>query len=124
VANVLKTGSDWLVDELKEHASTEVTIRRLGFATDNVKAVIGATNFDREDSGGLIQTHQTRDFFILAADYVLDGEAVRPERGDRIEETQDGTTYHYEVMDDLGVSHEGFADNFRKQLQIHTKRVG
>jgi hypothetical protein len=65
-----------------------------------------------------------RDFLIHAADLVLAGNAVLPERGDVIRETQGGQTFVFAVMAPGKEPAWRWSDVFRKVLRIHAKQVG
>jgi len=122
MADLLQTGSDWLADQLKTHAGRTVTYRR-GTDTVAVTATIGRTEFEVDDEFGVLRKIESRDFLILAADLVLNGQAVLPERGDEIDETQGGVTYTYEVMAPGKEPHFRYSDPYRKTLRIHTKQT-
>lgn len=124
MTDVLHTGSDWLADQLKEHASRSVVYRR---GTDEVavQATIGRTLLKLDDGYGGVRMEWTdRDFMIHAADLVLNGNAVLPERGDLIHETQGDKTFVYEVMAPGKEPAWRWSDVFRKVLRIHAKQVG
>ena len=120
--DLLKTASDWLADQQKTHASRTVTYQR-GVDSVQVQAVIGRTVFEVDDGVGVIQKVESRDFLIQAADLILAGWTVLPERGDRIQETEGTTTYVYEVMAPGGEPAWRYSDPYRKTLRIHTKQV-
>lgn len=122
MADLLHTASDWLHDRQKQHASRTVTYER-GAATVAVQATIGRTVFEIDDDLGVVHKIESRDFLIHAADLVLSGSAVLPERGDRIRETDGTTTYVYEVLAPGKEPHYRFSDPYRKRLRIHTKQV-
>lgn len=121
--NLQKVGSDFLADRQRETLSVDVTIIRAQSRTENVPAVIGRTEFERTDSLNLTQTFQTRDFLIHHVEYKFDSVQANPEAGDRIEETVDETVYLYEVMEEQGNTLDGFSDDHRKLLRIHTKKI-
>ena len=73
--------------------------------------------------GGVRMEWTDRDFLISAADLMLAGTAVLPERGDRISETQGTKTLVYEVMAPGGEPPWRWSDPHRKVLRIHTKQV-
>jgi hypothetical protein len=121
---LLRTGSDWLADQLKEHASRLVVYRRGGDEVA-VQATVGRTLLKLDDGYGGVRMEWTdRDFLIHAADLVLNGVAVLPERGDVIRETQGGRTFVYEVMAPGKEPAWRWSDEFYKVLRIHTKQVG
>jgi hypothetical protein len=122
--DLLQTGSDWLADRLKEHASRPVIYRR-GVQQVAVQATVGRTLLKLDDGYGGVRMEWTdRDFLIHAADLVLGGSPTLPERGDVIRETQGAKTFIYEVMAPGKESPWRWSDVFRKVLRIHTKQVG
>lgn len=91
--DLLRTGSDWLADKLKEHASRPVVYRR-GAVEVTVQATIGRTLLKLDDGYGGVRMEWTdRDFLIHAADLVLGTATVLPERGDTIRETVGSQTF-------------------------------
>ena len=122
--DLLETGSDWLAEQLKEHASRPVTYRR-GADEVTVQATIGRTLLKLDDGygGGSIEWTD-RDFLIHAADLVLGGTPILPQRGDIIRETQGDKTLVYEVMAPGKEPAWRWSDAFRKVLRIHAKQVG
>ena len=122
VADLLKTGSDWLHAQQKAHASQTVTYYCGGQSVE-VKATIGRTVFETDDGSGVIIESEVRDYLIEATDLVLGGETTLPQRGDRIRETQGSTVVVYEVMSPGGAPCYRFSDPYQKRLRIHTKQV-
>lgn len=122
--DLLRTGSDWLADMLKEHASRPVAYRR-GAVEVAVQATIGRTLLKLDDGYGGVRMEWTdRDFLIHAADLVLGGTAVLPERGDTVREAVGAATFVYEVMAPGKEPPWRWSDVFHKMLRIHTKKVG
>jgi len=122
--DLLRAGSDWLAEMLKEHASRPVAYRR-GADEVPVQATIGRTLLKLDDGYGGVRMEWTdRDFLIHAADLVLGGNATLPERGDVIRETQGGRTFVYEVMAPGKEPAWRWSDVFRKVLRVHAKQVG
>ena len=122
MANFLRTGSDWLADQHKAHASQSVTYKR-GVDTVILAATIGQTLFDVESGEGQHESYEARDYLILAADLVLAAVQVEPQRGDRIDEVVGEITYTYEVMAPGTEPVFRYSDGFRKRLRIHTKLI-
>ena len=122
--DLLQTGSDWLADQLKTHASRQVVYRR-GALQVAVQAMVGRTLLKLDDGYGGVRMEWTdRDFLIQAADLVLGSTPTLPERGDLIRETQGAKTFVYEVMAPGKEPPWRWSDVFRKVLRIHTKQVG
>lgn len=122
MAELIKTGSDWLQDKLAAKVATTITIRR-GTSTASVSATVGRTRFGQEAEGALIESFESRDYMIDTADYDFGGGAVLPARGDEIDETVGGVTYTYGIMADQGEPQWRYSDPYRKRLRIHTKLI-
>ena len=122
MTNLLQTGSDWLGDQLKAHAATEVLYVR-GLEQVLVLATIGRTEFEIEDGSGVVERVQSRDYLIPAADLVLGGSQSLPEPGDQIHEAQEDRTFVYEVMAAGNEPCWRYSDPYRRVLRIHTKQV-
>lgn len=122
MANLLQTGSSWLADQMKSHASVDVTYVR-GAWQIPVKATIGKTEFELEDGSGAVVRIQSRDYLIQAADLVIASSTTLPLAGDRIREVREGTTIEYEVLAPGDEPHYRYSDPFGKLLRIHTKLV-
>ena len=123
MADLLETASNWLEEKRTQHLSRTVTYQR-GADTVDVPVSIGRTTFEVDDGYGIVQKWESRDFLILAADLVLAGLQTLPQRGDRIQETQAGTTYVYEVLAPGKEPAWRYSDPYRKTLRIHTKQIG
>ena len=123
MGDLLEQSSAWLDGQRKKYLSKPVTYSR---AKDEVEvlATVGKTTFNIDSGSGVVESFESRDFIILAADLVLNGEAVTPERGDRISEVHDGQTFVYEVMGPGQEPCWRWSDPFRRAMRIHTKQVG
>ena len=122
MADLLEQASAWLQNQLKRHASRMVIYER-GVDTVDVQATIGRTVFQIDNGYGVLERTETRDYLITAADLVLVGSTTVPQRGDRIRETQGGTTYVYEVMAPGKEPAWRYSDAYRRTLRIHTKQI-
>jgi hypothetical protein len=72
--------------------------------------------------GNVLETLESRDYLIDAADYAPTGAASEPQRGDRIIETVGGTEHIYEVMTPApGAPVFRYTDRYRVRLRVHTK---
>ncbi len=123
MTDLLDKGSAWLEGQRKKHATREVTYLR-GANAVVVKSTIGRTLFEQDDGAGVIIRTQVRDYLIDTADLVLAGQPTLPEKGDRIEETDAGKKYVYEVLPLGSEPHWRYSDPYRRTLRIHTKLVG
>ena len=89
----------------------------------DLTAVPGTTDFETETSSGMFESHQARDYLILADDLSLGGASVKPKRGDEIRETVAGEELTFPVMALGGSRHYSYSDPYRKILRVHTKQV-
>ncbi|MCA9179682.1 MAG: hypothetical protein KDB14_34740 [Planctomycetales bacterium] len=122
MTNLLQIGASWLADQMKTHASIDVTYER-GAEQVPIKATVGKTEFELDDGSGVVVRIQSRDYLIHAADLVLGGVETLPVAGDLIREAQGPTIFVYEVMAPGNEPHYRYSDSFRKLLRIHTKHV-
>ena len=122
MAKLLEKASEWLENRRTRHATSMVQYVR-GSRSAAVAATVGKTTFELDDGYGVLVRHESRDFLILAADLVLDDAPTRPQRGDRIQETQGSTTFTYEVTAPNKEPCWRWSDPYRKTLRIHTKEV-
>jgi hypothetical protein len=124
MSDMLQSGQIWLADQLKTHASRQVTYQR-GNQQTTVASTIGRTLLKLDDGYGGVRMEWTdRDFLIAAADLRLSGLQVVPERGDRVLDADGPLTVIYEVMAFGGEPPWRFSDPFGTLLRIHTKRIG
>ena len=113
----------WLDGQRQAHATHIVTYHR-GALSVEVSATIGRTLFEVDSGAGVLERIESRDYLIRTADLVLAGNAVFPERGDQIHETQGSQTFVYEVLAPAGKPPWRYSDPYRRVLRIHTKQVG
>lgn len=129
MSDLLQTGSDWLAEKLKTHASRQVEYKR-GSTVALVQATIGRTLLKLDDGiGGVRMEWTDRDYLIQAVDLEAAGIGIPPQRGDRVAElrTIDGSGQHFELFEVLTPGQEPhwrWSDTFFKLLRIHTKRIG
>jgi len=123
VADLLAKGAQWLNAQRRAHLSRTVTYER-GESSVEVPATVGQTVFRLEEGYGATVRYVSRDFLIAAADLVLEGASVTPQRGDRIRESVGGITYVHEVMGPgSGEPDWRYSDSFRRTYRIHTKQI-
>ncbi len=122
MTDLLQQASDWLEAKRTQYASRVVSYTR-GAASVDVPATIGKTTFEVDDGYGVMVRHESRDFLVLAADLILNGQQERPQRGDRIREAQNQQMFIYEVSAPGQQPCWRFSDSFRKTFRIHTQQV-
>lgn len=122
MTDLLHTASTWLEGQRTKHLTQAVVYQR---AADSVavQATIGQTIFEIDGEGGAVLELEARDYLILAADLVLAGELVLPQRGDRIREARSGQTFVYEVIRPGDEPCWRWSDPYRQTVRIHTKQV-
>lgn len=125
MTDLLKTAAERLTTVMQSHAGSAITIRR-GASSAAATATVGRTPFEtRDNEGNVVETFESRDYLLPAADYAPAGSQVEPQRGDQIDETIGGTTYTYEVMTpDADGPVFRYTDRHRTQLRVHTSLVG
>ena len=113
MGDLLAWGAAWLEQQRTRHLSTTVTYVR-GASSVVVAATIGRTKFDVDDGHVVRVDFTDRDFLILAADLILDGQPAEPDRGDLIREG----SREFEVLE------WRFSDPYRQTFRITTKHTG
>jgi hypothetical protein len=119
MTNMLKTGLDYLAQQLKAHASESVVYSR-GTNTVTLAAVLGKTVLELQDESGFAVGAATIDFIFCSQDLVLNQQMVTPLAGDRITTGRAVYEVHH-------IAHEGcwkYSDPFGKQIRVHVKEVG
>lgn len=114
MADMLANGAAWLASQLHSSAGRTVTYQRGGSAVD-VTATIGRSEFQSQNSQGLIEVWQSRDYLIRYSDLPF-GEPVR---GDVIVEEIGDDLATYEVTTPRGVP-VFHVDAFRTLVRVHT----
>jgi hypothetical protein len=120
MADLLRTGTEWLATQLQAHAGTTATYRR-GLLSCALTVTIGQSSFTREDGEGLKTARRMVDFLFPAEDLILDDEQVEPEPGDRIEVTGLGTFELFAPGGEEGAWR--FSDPHRVILRVHGEEV-
>jgi hypothetical protein len=118
MADLLRSGSAWLANQLKQSAGTLCAYRR-GNNTAQMTASISRSTFEAQGQNGVIEAWESRDY-LVKTDELPYGE---PRRGDIIFETLDGVATLYEVTAPRGVPIFHYADAFQTILRIHTKQI-
>lgn len=115
VADLLAAGATWLTGQLKAAAGSAVTYRRGGNEA-TVIATIGRSQYEAANESGVVETWESRDFLVTAADLPYGD----PERGDVIVEAGGAVLVEYEVTSPRGVPEWHYGDAFRSIVRIHT----
>ena len=122
MGDLLDTGSAFLDRARGQWASRTVVYARGGDSVE-LGATVGRTQWEQTDQFGEIERSETRDFLVTAADLVLGGLAILPERGDRITEIADAGTRVHQVLAPGSGPPWQWADPYRRTLRIHTREV-
>lgn len=113
MGDLLAQGAAWLEQQRTRHLATTVTYVRDDLQIE-IAATVGRTKYETDDGTAVRVEFTDRDYLILAADLVLDGQVKEPARGDLIREGP----REFEVLD------WRFSDPYRQTLRITTKHVG
>jgi hypothetical protein len=122
MADLFQKASDWLEEMRVRHASRPVIYLRNGVSIV-VSTTIGKTVFTIDEGVGVGIQYEARDFLVLAAELVINGQVTLPQRGDRIQEPHGEEVIEYEVLAPGKEPCFRYSDPFRKTLRIHTKQV-
>jgi hypothetical protein len=122
MTDLLQEASAWLSRMQRRYAATTVLYQR-GELSVTVSATIGRTTFEVDDGYGVLVRYQSRDFLVAREELLLGDRLVLPERGDRIQEMQDGVTFVYEVTAPGKEPPWRYSDPYRRTLRIHTNDV-
>lgn len=125
--DMMRWGLAALTRSMAAHASRDVTYVR-GVDEAVVRATFGSKLLRIQDAdGGTRIEHTDLDFLIPAADLILDGTAITPERGDRIVVAEgEGDAAESETYEVLPYGDEPcwrWADPHRSAVRVHTKHV-
>lgn len=119
MADMLRTGSAWLAQQLAAAAGTNCAYRR-GGNTAQITATIGRSVFEASSqSGGVMESWESRDYLVKTEELPY-GE---PQRGDLIVEEVNGIATFYEVAAPRGVPVFHYADAFGTMCRVHTKQT-
>ena len=118
MANILKTGAQWLSDMQQEHMSETVTYKR-GVITVQVLGTRGTTKFEVADESGLSVYGQIEDWIFVTAKMLLGGILIEPKKGDLIITS----TKTFEVVFLSGDGCWRYSDPHQITMRIHTKEV-
>lgn len=117
MANLLQSGVTWLAGVQKDGASVEVTLRSGVHTTTGIAAVKTKSEALEEADEGKFLDIESTDFLILAADFLVNGAAVKPDDGMTIE--WNGSTF--ELRPFANEPCWRWSDEYETRYRIHTK---
>lgn len=121
--DILARGMAWLTDQLQAHLSQPVIYQR-GALKVALCATFGRKLLRIDDGFGSIRMEWTdRDFLVPASKLKLGGQAVLPERGDRVKVQEGGVTHVYEVLAPGNEPPWRWCDPYRRMIRIHSKLI-
>jgi hypothetical protein len=120
MTSLLHEALQFHADDLNESAGDCVVYVR-GNNRIEVDAAIGESRFEAEGANGATIEIQTRDFIIQQHELDFGDGPTEPERRDKIEQTVNGQTKHFEVLPEHGLPHFRVADGFGISYRIFTK---
>jgi hypothetical protein len=115
---LLQSYGDYWAAMLKQHASSTVTYTRGAHSVDIAATVGGPQQQQPNVLESLTLDVQTRTFTFEAADLILNGVTVKPERGDRITLAVGTQTFTFDLLptDDKRWWRE--SDSYGKRLRV------
>jgi len=115
--NMLQAGSQWLAQQLGQHASDCITYSR-GAVTLKIDATRGTSTFESEDVDGAIHRVETQDFLITDVSK-FESRFGTPQDGDQV---NDGKS-NYRVLAPGGEKPYRYSGQHRTVLRIHSKQL-
>ena len=122
MGNLLKTGSDWLQGQRKEHMTETASYRR-GDASVELAASVGLYERGLDETISVAEESSLRDILITATDLVLSDAQTEPLPGDEIDITFSGAACTFEVMSPGDGPCFRYSDQFRVTLRVHARLV-
>jgi len=119
--DMIEWGSEFVNDQLAEHASQMVTYRRGEEAVD-VRATVTRTEFEVE-RGTVVETYTATSFSFPAEDLVLSTGETEPARGDQVWWLRGKSTIVFELMEQHGGGQAWEKDEFRNRWTVHCKET-
>jgi hypothetical protein len=124
VGTLSDRGRDALVRRQKQAAGVAVTYaRKADASTVQLTAVPGQAVARSGELPGRVEIAE-RDYQIAVTDLMVGGAEVKPQLGDRITETINGTACVFEVMQpETGEPGARYGSQWRAFYRVHCKRV-
>lgn len=104
-------------------AGVPITVARGNTTSSTITAGVGATEYEIEDSGVIVETWTSRDYLIAKADYKPTGTPSNPAKGDVISDTVNGVAKKFTVLAPQGKPVFEYSDPNQTQLRVHTKET-
>lgn len=120
--DLLEQGDAWLGQQRVASASRAVVLVR-GAQSVGFNAALGLSKVELQEVSGVLEQYTARDFIVQAADLVLGGVRVLPQRGDRITLALAGANCTYEVAAPTGMECWDWSSPYKTAIRIHTKEV-
>lgn len=119
----LRSAMATLSSKMLAHAGVSITYRR-GVQSVSLTAVPGSTLLRLSDQYGSVKVERTdRDYCLNAADLVISGTAITPQRGDEIVEDDGDKIRTYKVLPYGDEPCWRWADHSQTVYRIHAKLV-
>jgi hypothetical protein len=122
MSDLLHRGAAWLTCQLQQFASRPIVYCR-GLASIPVLATPARTRGETSDTQGLRIQTEIRDWLVPTASLKLAGDAILPERGDRIQERTATELVVYEVVPLGSEPPWRYCDPSRTMLRIHVREM-
>lgn len=120
MADILRSGVEYLRDTLQGYVSSSITYTRSGTGSVTIDATVSVNTAAATDAQGNLRTEwRDRDYIVVAADMVIGSTAITPRRGDRITDGSDT----YEVQSQGSEPVYRPADAYGLMWRIHTRKV-
>ena len=123
MSDLIQEGTDWLASILKTNASQLVTYKRGNFSVD-LLVTFGQSDRESFDEQGFSIRSKITNVVLTAADLVLDGVNVRPQRGDQLIHTIGSKKQTYEVIDVGGTKHYRPSDPYGIMIRVNLQLTG
>lgn len=124
MSTLSERGRDALTRAQKVAAGASVTYTRKADASAvTLTAIEAETTVHSGELPGRVQVGE-RDYILAVADLMVAGAEVKPQIGDRIAQTLNGSACVFEVMDPWpGEACWRYSSQWRSRYRVHTKKV-
>lgn len=120
--NCFKDAEEFVHETRTANATVAIIIERNG-VTQNTIGTPGMTPFKWQNNQNITIRQESRDYIVNIDDYRFNAVAVKPQKGDKITETVDGTKYTYEVLPFNKEPVWLYSGTYRTAYRIHTKQI-